>query len=261
MCVVDQAGFADIGIYRPIHLNAFHTAIIRDVVVIQRHADRMTKAQQLALSLHAGDVLLNVTAYLRIAHRSSSDAVEGVVSACVAGVCVNSSALYLHATVDQSGDALLPVSIALRIPSPLLWWPHTLGNATLYPLTLNLITSVIEHTLTRRIGFRTVDIVRVNDSAPGLTMHFHVNGVPLYLKGANVVPLDSFHARVVGANLTRLVDSARASHLNVLRVWGGGIVQLDDFYDRADEVGIMLWTELPFACAMYPTWSVERHRV
>jgi beta-galactosidase/beta-glucuronidase len=195
----------------------FQTAIIRDVVTTQQHGDQMTEAERAALSLQTGDVRLNVTSYLRIAPRPTPLANSGVVTACVAGVCANSSAVLLTASSDQSGDALLPVSVVLVIRSPALWWPQTLGDATLYNLTLVLSTTLVEHTLTRRIGFRSLSILRTKDAAPGLTMQFVVNGAPLYLKGANVVPLDSFHARVTPSNLTRVIDSATDSHMNILR--------------------------------------------
>jgi beta-mannosidase len=87
---------------------------------------------------------------------------------------------------------------------------------------------------------------------PGLSFYFKINGVALFVKGANWIPADSFENRVTGAVLDRLLESTVAANMNMLRVWGGGVYQPDEFYDKCDELGIMVWQELMFACAMYP---------
>ena len=253
----NQPGLTNIGIYRPVGLLAYHTAVIRDLVVTQLHGAALTEGERARIGLGSADVRLNVTAYLRVAPGNQAVATAAIVTACVAGQCANSAALHLIASPLQSGEALQPISVILVLRSPELWWPYSLGNATLYPLTITLLSdpSVVEHSLTRHIGFRYMTILRTADSSPGLTFHFSINGVPFFVKGSNVVPLDSFHSRVTPSNLTRLLLSARASNLHVLRVWGGGLVQPDEFYAAADALGLMVWQEAPFACATYPVWE------
>ena len=216
----NQPAFGTVGIYRDVHLVAFRNAIIRDVVASQTHANALTHADAIAQGLRAGDVQLNVTAYLRVAPRSPSSV---FFHACVAGLCVNSSSVDLTAPLDQSGDALVPISAILVVPSPALWWPQTLGNATLHPFHLTLFSSPTqaEHSLTRRIGFRYLSIRRSpTPPTPGLTFQVEVNGVAMFVRGTNVVPLDSFHARVTPEWRERLVESLRVSRLNVARVSG-----------------------------------------
>jgi beta-mannosidase len=89
----------------------------------------------------------------------------------------------------------------------------------------------------------------------GLSFYFKVNGVPIFAKGANEIPLDVLPER--GQNpetVSRILESAHATNMNMLRVWGGGVYESDYFYDKADELGILIWQDFMFACAMYPTY-------
>eukprot|EP00662_Eupelagonemidae_sp_cell21_P019570 gene19570-51378_t len=100
---------------------------------------------------------------------------------------------------------------------------------------------------TRRVGFRTVRLVQDPVAGQvGRTFGFEVNGHAVFMKGANWIPADAFESR-------GYFDSFAAANYNTLRVWGGGVYQQDAFYDLADERGILVWQELMFACALYPT--------
>jgi beta-mannosidase len=79
-----------------------------------------------------------------------------------------------------------------------------------------------------------------------------VNGVPVFMKGANYIPQDNFLARVTDSAYKALIASVKAANMNMLRVWGGGTYEKDIFYDLCDESGILVWQEFMFACAMYP---------
>jgi len=86
-------------------------------------------------------------------------------------------------------------------------------------------------------------------------MVFRVNGIPIFIKGANWIATDQFEPRIplrkgakkggdyqsAGAGFDALLGAAKAAHYNMLRVWGGGVYERDDFYDVADELGIMIW--------------------
>lgn len=88
----------------------------------------------------------------------------------------------------------------------------------------------------------------------GLTFYFKVNDVPIFAKGSNWIPANILPEK--GANLTELrflLQSAKDVHMNMLRVWGGGIYESDAFYDLADEMGILIWQYFMFACSMYPS--------
>ena len=79
-----------------------------------------------------------------------------------------------------------------------------------------------------------------------------VNGVPVFAKGANWIPADSFPTRIGSDRYRWLLKSAADANMNMLRVWGGGIYETDEFYDICDELGILLWQDFMFACSMYP---------
>ena len=105
--------------------------------------------------------------------------------------------------------------------------------------------------LSTRTGLRTVELRQQRDAA-GKSFMFVVNGVPVFAKGANWIPADSFPERVTRERYRHLLESARDANMNMLRVWGGGYYEMDDFYELCDELGIMVWQDFMFACSMYP---------
>ena len=98
---------------------------------------------------------------------------------------------------------------------------------------------------------RTVEVIQDADSA-GRSFYFKVNGVPVFMKGANYIPSDNFLNRVTNADYEKIIKSAADANMNMLRVWGGGIYENDIFYDLCDKYGIMIWHDFMFACSMYP---------
>ncbi len=83
-------------------------------------------------------------------------------------------------------------------------------------------------------------------------MQFVVNGVPIFAKGSNWIPADSFPTRISDAYLEGLIRSAAESHQNMLRVWGGGFYEEERFYDLCDRYGILVWQDFIFSCSIYP---------
>ncbi len=142
----------------------------------------------------------------------------------------------------------------VTVPDPELWWPNGLGEARLYQATAVLKAGRHVDTLTTRFGIRTVELVTEPDSI-GESFFFRVNGVPVFMKGANVIPLDHFSPRVSRADYEALFEDAVLANMNMLRVWGGGIYEEDAFYDLADENGILIWQDFMFANGMYPADS------
>ncbi|XP_041367910.1 beta-mannosidase-like [Gigantopelta aegis] len=106
------------------------------------------------------------------------------------------------------------------------------------------------------IGFRTVELVQQpvssKNASKGLTFYYKINGVPLFLKGTNWIPADSFQETITKERLRRLLQSAADVNINSMRAWGGGVYESEDFYDLTDELGIMIWQDLMFSGAMYP---------
>jgi beta-mannosidase len=141
-------------------------------------------------------------------------------------------------------------TISLSIPTVhvSLWWPNGHGDQPLYELT------VFSNNLqlgSRLIGFRTVELVQDTYSAGinGTSFYFRINSRPIFVKGSNWIPSDSFQERVTNEKLEQLLTSAQLAGMNMLRIWGGGIYERDYFYEIADRLGIMLWHDFMFACS------------
>jgi beta-mannosidase len=147
-----------------------------------------------------------------------------------------------------TGDA---AHVTVLVPDARLWWPVGYGDQPLYDLTVALLTDGRQvDAVRRRIGFRTVTVDTEPDEH-GTPFVFVVNGKRVFAKGANWIPDDHFLTRVTRDRLVRRVDQAVEANMNMLRVWGGGIYETDDFYDICDERGVMVWQDFPFACAYY----------
>lgn len=144
----------------------------------------------------------------------------------------------------------------LRVPyeilNPNLWWCNGLGTPHLYEMEIQLFQNhQVFDAKKFKIGLRTIELVQERDGV-GTSFYFKLNGTPVFMKGANVVPPDSFLPRVADAKYISLVENAQKANMNMLRVWGGGVYPNEDFYDACDEKGILVWQDFMFACAMYP---------
>jgi beta-mannosidase len=135
------------------------------------------------------------------------------------------------------------------------WWPRGLGDPTLYSLRIELLNPqgnvAAEHVQT--IGIRTLELVQTEittEEEPGEFV-FVVNGQKVFIKGTNHVPLDALHGRD-NRHLDTLLSMTADLNCNMLRIWGGGVYETDTFYDRCDELGIMVWHDFMFGCALYP---------
>jgi len=143
----------------------------------------------------------------------------------------------------------------LVIDQPKLWWTHELGSPDLYALRVKLIAGnqVVDEQL-QEAGIRTIELDQsVDTDEPGTRFfRFILNGVPIFAKGADWIPADSFVAAIPDERYQRLLTGARQANMTMLRIWGGGIYEHDAFYDLCDRYGILIWQDFMFACAMYP---------
>src|SRR5665648_176043 len=142
-------------------------------------------------------------------------------------------------------------SVDFKIDNPKLWWTNGLGEAHLYNITGKLAIDGRTTEKNDRIGIRTLELVRDKDEK-GTSFYFKLNGVPVFMKGANYIPNDIFEARVTDEMYQKVIHTAKISNFNMLRVWGGGIYENDRLYDLCDENGILVWQDFMFACAMFP---------
>lgn len=151
----------------------------------------------------------------------------------------------------------------LRIDKPELWWPVGMGEPKLYTLTSVLTapgdtTSLVEWEALKpldqrqqRIGLRRVELEQKPDEH-GTSFGFVVNGRPLWTLGANWIPDHSFPSLVDRDRVFAQVERAQKIGMNMLRVWGGGLYETDEFYDACDELGVLVWQDFPFACNYAP---------
>jgi beta-mannosidase len=142
-------------------------------------------------------------------------------------------------------------TIPFSINKPKLWWCNGLGAPNLFNLTFNLQHKNIKISENTRIGLRKIELIQQADQK-GKSFYFKLNGLPVFMKGANYIPQDNFIPRVSSAQTKNLIQQAKAANFNMLRVWGGGIYESDAFYNACDESGILVWQDFMFACGLVP---------
>ncbi|MDE7032077.1 MAG: glycoside hydrolase family 2 protein, partial [Muribaculaceae bacterium] len=135
------------------------------------------------------------------------------------------------------------VAIPFEVKNPRLWWSNGLGKPELYDFEVRLMAADGRQAavFNRTAGIRTVELVRDEEPDSGRTFYFRLNGVPVFAKGANYIPCDNFLPRVSREVYRRTVKDAADANMNMLRVWGGGIYENDEFYELCDSMGIMVW--------------------
>lgn len=144
------------------------------------------------------------------------------------------------------------VSIPLDIAKPARWYPNGYGAQTLYKFSATVRRGkTTEDRAQVRTGLRSLELRRQPDQW-GKSFEFVVNGIPVFMKGADVIPFDSFAPRVTPEVHRRILQSAKDAHMNMVRAWGGGYYETDDFYDICDELGIMVWQDFMFGGALVP---------
>jgi len=143
-------------------------------------------------------------------------------------------------------------SVTVGIPNPRLWWPNGYGEQHLYNVSVTVVSGGIERdTRSASFGIRTVRLLQEKDEE-GRSFIFEINGVRMYCKGVDWIPSDSFIPRIVNSTYERLLTLARDAHMNMVRVWGGGIYEHGIFYELCDRLGLMVWQDFMFACGEYP---------
>ena len=205
----------DAGIWRNISILGMTTARIRDVQVLQHHGENKVTLE----------VLTHVT--------------ELTGSAPVAVTVTGPDG---RVWTGEGGQ------VRIEIENPQLWWPAGLGEQPLYTVSVTLGDSL--DTWSRRIGLRTMTVSRKKDQW-GESFSHCVNGVDIFAMGADYIPEDNLLPRVNPERTRRLLEDARAANMNCVRVWGGGYYPADYFYDICDELGLLVWQDFMFACAVY----------
>ncbi|MCX6166050.1 MAG: glycoside hydrolase family 2 protein, partial [Ignavibacteriae bacterium] len=136
--------------------------------------------------------------------------------------------------------------------NPRLWWTRELGSPEMYAFRFEVRKSnyIVDEKI-YYIGIRKIELIHENDSI-GESFYFKLNDVPLFIKGVNYIPQDNFLPRIKKENYELLIKNCYLSNINMLRVWGGGVYEDDEFYNQCDFNGILVWQDFMFACGMYP---------
>lgn len=136
--------------------------------------------------------------------------------------------------------------VRLEVPEVAVWWPRGEGDQPLYDVRVEVGDDV----WTGRVGFRTVTLDTAAD-AGGAPFLLRVNDRPVIVRGANWIPDHAYLTEMTPERYADRIDDAIDANVNLLRIWGGGIYESDDLYDRCDELGVLVWQDFLFACAAY----------
>jgi beta-mannosidase len=216
--------FVTSGIWRPVRLEAWDKLRIADFAIRQRDVSK------------------------EVAHLDAEVEVEAS-SAGPAKVSVQYTADGKPSTLASKVNLHIGsnvINLPIEIRKPKLWYPAGYGEQPLYAFTAQAGTGgqVSEERKTKA-GLRSIVLRRQLDKW-GRSFELVVNGIPVFAKGADVIPFDSFPNRVTTADYRRILESARDANMNMIRHWGGGYYETDEFYSICDELGIMVWQDFMF---------------
>ena len=224
--------FVTMGIWKPATLESWDDAVIRDLHIAQNEitADLANITANLELESDGNGAAKVIVSYTGPDSKNSKKTERDVT---------------LHSGVNQ-------ISIPIEIEKPARWFPAGYGPQALYQFsaTLEVKRSTVDQAKVRT-GLRSL-VLRRDPDHWGRSMEFVINGIPIFGKGADVIPFDSFPTRVTEATYRQILQSARDANMNMVREWGGGIYEMDDFYNICDELGLIIWQDFMFGGDMYP---------
>ena len=234
----------DAGIFRDIYLEAYSHPRIEDVKITQVQGDNAVDVcTTVAVSGDAVDkcqlrVTIQEDAESVCGHRTGANDRKTEAHVCKVGE-----------TVSVNNN---PAVLTSSIHNPKLWWPNGYGDQSLYKVQVELLDKdgTVLETITKRIGLRTLTISQEKDLW-GKEFAFCVNGVKIFAMGGNYIPEDCIYSRITPEVQKYLLESCKRANFNCVRVWGGGYYPSDHFYDLCDEMGLIVWQDLMFACNVY----------
>jgi len=216
--------FVTSGIWKPVRLEGWDKARIADFAIRQRDVSREVAHLDAEIQIEA---VHTGPASVRVSYTDNAKPVTVVET------------LSLHSGTNT-------ISVPLEIRQPKLWYPAGYGDQPIYDFSASVTSgaTVVDARKTKT-GLRSIVLNRQSDKW-GRSFEFMVNGIPVFAKGADVIPFDSFPNRVTTADYRRILESARDANMNMIRHWGGGYYETDEFYQICDELGIMVWQDFMF---------------
>lgn len=212
------------GIWRPAHLAIWDEARISDFYVHQKDISPQVAHLDLQIEVTASaDSPAKITVDYGYGDRKNSVTRK----------------MDLHSGVNK-------IDVPVEIDHPSLWYPAGYGAQPIYHFHAKLTASKsTADEADAKAGLRTV-VLRRDVDKWGRSFEFVVNGIPIYAKGADVIPFDSFPSRVTTAQYRRILQSAKDANMNIVRNWGGGYYETQEYYDMCDELGLMVWQDFMF---------------
>ena len=220
--------FPTSGIWKPVYLVQKNKAAIKNVYFATKEANKKKAVLEIKFGMES------IYKLKKLSYRISLKLNESLT--VITGKCKGKN----------------EIKETLGIQKPLLWFPAGYGEQPLYELNITLLDAdgILIDTITRKVGIRTVELQQKDKGQN--TFRFLVNGKPVFAKGTNWIPSDSFLTRTTYDKYYALLKAARDCNQNIIRVWGGGFYENDQFYDICDELGLMVWHDFMFACGGYP---------
>ena len=216
----------DAGLFREVSLIGVNQASICDVHIRQRHS--------------GGSVILSLN--------TTVEAADDGACSCMLRITDPQG---MSITYQMEGEKY-QFSKAVTIKKPELWWPNGYGKQPLYQVEVMVAADgELQDSWSRKIGLRTMTVNTAADEYGNKFAH-EVNGVEIFAMGADYIPEDCIRGRVSRERTKTLLEHCRNCNFNVIRVWGGGYYPDDFFYDLCDEMGLIVWQDFMFACAVYP---------
>ena len=221
--------FVTSGVWRPVFLEAWDQARVADLHILPKQVTAAAANLMAQLEIVADR---NVSATLIVDNLTD----KRIAAKRVVALTPGSNRLAMDFVIAR----------------PALWWPNGLGAHPLYTFKARLLMDGkrIDET-SARTGLRSLELRQQPDKS-GKSFTFVINGVPVFAKGGNWIPADSFPSRISKEKYRQLLEAVRDTNMNMLRVWGGGIYERNDFYELCDEMGILVWQDFMFGCSLYP---------
>ncbi len=227
----------NVGLWRPVEIKRRSRTFLQDVHFYTLDISAYGKKALIAVDVHVQSIAFaKATVRIRLQDKKGTTVVEE----------------QRQFTLDRDAQQ---ERFYLTVENPHLWWTHDLGEPHLYQLHVLLADAGQKlDAFEQRVGIRTIELDQSPDfDEPGARFfRFKLNGAPIFARGANWIPADSFVARLTRQKYQMLLRKAVSGNMNMLRVWGGGIYEHDRFYELCNELGLLVWQDFMFACAPYP---------
>jgi beta-mannosidase len=231
--------FATSGVYKPAYLEVWDDARVQDVFAEQTDVSEVSAHVDLHANIQASDV---VSARVSVRYG------------------LNGTPMHEERMVTLS-PGLNHITFPIEIDHPHRWFPAGYGEQPIYTFDLTVSVGGVELDAKQvKTGLRTVELRRDLDQW-GRSFEFIINGIPVYAKGADIIPFDSFPNRVTMDKYRRILQSAKDANMNMVRLWGGGYYENEEFYDICDELGLMVFHDMMFGNNWQPGFYAFKQNI